>query len=69
MRAVRRACADDLQRDAEREARQLPWEAIASPDALRAAGLEDAAAGMAAILRAYVLTLPRVLALVACCRR
>jgi hypothetical protein len=46
----------------------LPWEAAATPAALRAAGIEDARPGMEAVLRAYAETLARVLTLVACCR-
>jgi len=59
--------ADRLQRDALAAAPALPWEAVADPAALERAGIADAAPGMVAILRAYVVTLPRVLTLVACC--
>jgi len=59
--------ADQLQREAMAAAHGLPWEVVADSAALERAGLGDATPGMAAILRAYVATLPRVLTLVACC--
>lgn len=43
------------------------WPVAASPSALALAGCADAAGGMSAVLDAYLLTLPRVLALVAGC--
>ena len=58
-----RRAADDLQRRAMEAARALPWTVVASPEALAAAGVPDAAAGMAAVLDAYVKTLPRLLVL------
>lgn len=59
--------ADRLRDVAADEAARLPWASVADPGALQAAGIDDAAPGMAAALDAYVVTLPRVLALVACC--
>jgi hypothetical protein len=58
-----RATADDLQARAVDVARGLPWTVVASRDALSAAGVGDAAAGMTAVLDGYVKTLPRPLAL------
>lgn len=60
-----RAAADRLQQQAIDGARRLPWPAIAGPEALDAAGLADARPGVAAVLDGYVMTLPRVLVLVA----
>jgi hypothetical protein len=60
-----RAAADELQRRAAEAARRLPWQVAADPDALQQAGVGDALPGMAAVLRAYLVTLPRVLVLVA----
>ena len=57
--------ADALQHDALEVARTLPWGVLADQRAVQTAGVEDAAAGMAAILDAYVKTLPRVLVLAA----
>lgn len=48
-------------------ARETDWPVAATPAALSAAGCPDAASGMAAILDGYLMTLPRVLALVAGC--
>lgn len=45
------------------------WRVAASPAALAAAGCPDAAPGMLAVLDGYLLTLPRVLALVAGCTK
>lgn len=59
-----RGHADRLQGEAVERARSLPWPVVASPDALRAAGVEDAIPAQASILDAYLKTLPRVLALV-----
>lgn len=61
-----RPAARDLQHRATAAARGVPWQVLASPPALQAAGLLDATPGMAAILDAYLATLPRVLTLVAC---
>jgi len=58
-----RPAADALQRAALDAARQLPWSVAADPAALSAAGVPDAVPGVAAILDAYVKTLPRVLVL------
>jgi hypothetical protein len=58
-----RAAADDLQARALDAARELPWTVVASRDALSAAGVGDAAAGLTAVLDAYVKTLPRLLVL------
>ena len=58
-----RAAADDLQRRAVQEARDLPWSVLASPTALEQAGIADARPGMTAVLDAYVKTLPRLLVL------
>ncbi|SEL13104.1 hypothetical protein SAMN04515665_108179 [Blastococcus sp. DSM 46786] len=60
-----RAAADDLQHRAVDAARHLPWQVVADPIALEQAGLDDARPGMAAVLGAYMTTLPRVLVLVA----
>jgi len=60
-----RPAADALQRAALDAARALPWSLAAGPAALSAAGVPDAVPGLAAILDAYVKTLPRVLALTA----
>lgn len=57
--------ADGLQSDALDAARTLHWRVVADRRAVRAAGIEDAAPGMAAVLDAYVKTLPRVLVLAA----
>lgn len=48
--------------------RDLPWEVVADPSALRSAAVEDAAPGTTAVLHAYATTLARVLTLVASCR-
>lgn len=58
--------ARDVRRQAIDAARAAPWTVAASPSALQATDLTDAAPGMASILDAYLSTLPRVLALVAC---
>ena len=63
--APTRGNADALQDAASSAAADLPWERVADREALRATGIEEAEPGMNAILRAYVTTLPRVLALVA----
>lgn len=60
-----RAAADDLRLRALEAARRVPWQSAASPAALQAAGLGDAAPGMASVLDCYLATLPRVLVLVA----
>ena len=60
-----RGAADGLQRRAVQEARDLPWSVVASPAALEQAGAVDARPGMAAVLDAYVKTLPRLLVLAA----
>ncbi|WP_249523272.1 hypothetical protein [Modestobacter marinus] len=57
--------AAQLQATASEVARGLPWRVAASPAALEEAGLTDARPGMAAVLDAYLATLPRVLVLVA----
>jgi hypothetical protein len=44
---------------------QVAWQVAATPAALDRVRLNDARPGMAAVLDAYVLTLPRVLVLVA----
>jgi hypothetical protein len=58
-----RPAADALQERSLEIARGLPWTVVASRDALVAAGIGDAAPGMAAVLDAYVKTLPRLLVL------
>lgn len=63
--APTRPAADDLQRRALDAARQVRWQSAASPAALEAAGLGDAAPGMASVLDCYLTTLPRVLVLAA----
>lgn len=60
-----RPAADRLQQKALASARQVPWQVAAGPDPLTRDGLEDARPGMAAVLDAYLVTLPRVLVLVA----
>ncbi|MGY1708564.1 hypothetical protein ACI8AC_03550 [Geodermatophilus sp. SYSU D00758] len=60
-----RPAADRLQERALARARQVPWQVAAGPAALTASGLDDARPGIAAVLDAYVTTLPRVLVLVA----
>lgn len=60
-----RPVADALQQRAVDSARRLSWPVAATPAALAAAGVADAAPGMAAVLDAYVKTLPRVLVLAA----
>lgn len=57
--------ADRLQADALDAARTLRWPVLADRAALESAGVGDAAAGMRAVLDAYVKTLPRVLTLAA----
>ncbi len=61
--AASRPAADALQQRALDVARDLPWSTAATPAALATAGVADAAPGMAALLDAYIKTLPRVLAL------
>jgi len=61
--ASSRSAADALQDRSLTAARSLPWTVVASRDALVAAGIGDAAPGMAAVLDAYVKTLPRLLVL------
>jgi len=58
--------ADQLQGRARAAARALPWGSAASPQALAAHGVEDAAPGMRSVLRTYLLTLSRLLVLTAC---
>jgi hypothetical protein len=58
-----RAAADDLQSRAVEVARGLPWTVVASRDALSAAGVADAAAGMTPVLDHTLNTLPRLLVL------
>ena len=58
--------ATALRQQAIDTARELRWPLAATPTALRAAGLTDAAPGIASVLDAYLATLPRVLTLVAC---
>jgi hypothetical protein len=58
-----REAADALQQRAFEAARSLPWSVAATPAALADAGIPDALPGMAAILDAYVKTLPRLLVL------
>jgi hypothetical protein len=60
-----RPAADRLQGHARTVAARLPWQAAASPEALAQAGVGDAAPGVRSILTAYLVTLPRVLTLVA----
>lgn len=60
--------ADELAGHSRSLASKLRWGTAASPDAMAIAGCADAASGMRAVLDAYLLTLPRVLALVAGCR-
>jgi len=62
-----RPAADALQQRAWAAAARVPWQVGATPAALAAAGLTDAAPGMARVLDAYLTTLPRVLALVGGC--
>lgn len=62
---VSRQAADAVQQGALDAARVLPWSVAAGPAALSAAGVPDAVPGLAAILDAYVKTLPRVLVLTA----
>ncbi|MBW3605422.1 MAG: halocarboxylic acid dehydrogenase DehI family protein [Actinobacteria bacterium] len=57
--------ADRLQAAALDAARAMQWPVVADADALRRAGVGDAAAGIASILDAYIKTLPRVLVLAA----
>ncbi len=61
--ASSRAAADALQERSLTAARTLPWTVVASHDALASAGIGDAAPGMAAVLDAYLKTLPRLLVL------
>lgn len=60
-----RAAADALQQRALTAAQRVPWRVAATPAALERVGLGDAAPGVVSILDTYVITLPRVLALVA----
>lgn len=60
-----RAVADRLQSDAIASTRQIEWLVVASPQALAEGAIADAVPGVAAVLDAYVKTLPRVLALAA----
>ncbi len=60
-----RPVAEDVQRRAVDAARRVRWQVVASPAALSQAGVDDAAPGMAAVLEAYAITLPRVLVLAA----
>lgn len=59
------ASAEQVQAEAIGTAHGLQWPVVASPEALAEAEVDDAAAGMSAILDAYVKTLSRVLTLVA----
>lgn len=59
------SAAEELRRRALDVAAGLPWKSAATPDSLAAHGAADAGPGMRAVLSAYLLTLPRVLALVA----
>jgi hypothetical protein len=58
-----REAADELQRAGMQAAARVPWTLGATPAALEGAGVADAAPGIAAVLDAYVKTLPRVLVL------
>ena len=60
-----RRVADALQGNAMQAAQQVRWTVGATPAALERAGVADVAPGMAAVLDAYVKTLPRVLVLAA----
>jgi hypothetical protein len=60
-----RPATEDLRESAFEAARRMPWQVVATPAALEAAGLGDARPGMANVLDAYLTTLPRVLVLVA----
>ena len=62
-----RTSADALEEAAIAAAAELPWQAVASADALRTAGIADAEPGIRSILRSYATTLSRVLTLLACC--
>lgn len=57
--------ATQVQAEAIGRARALQWPVVAGPEALAEAGIDDASAGMSAILDAYVKTLSRVLTLMA----
>jgi hypothetical protein len=61
--ASTREAADELQRAGMQAAVHVPWTVGATPAALQRAGVADAAPGIAAVLDAYVKTLPRVLVL------
>lgn len=63
--AETREAAERLQERAVANARSYRWPVVASPTALDSAGIGDAAPAQAAILDAYVKTLPRLLVLVA----
>jgi hypothetical protein len=63
--ATSKDAAERLQDRAISDARSYRWPMVAGPAALEAAGVADAAPAQAAILDAYVKTLPRLLALVA----
>lgn len=60
-----RPAAERLHSHARTVAAGLPWKAAANPEALAQAGIGDAVPGMRSILTAYLVTLPRALALVA----
>jgi hypothetical protein len=60
-----RPTAENLRERAVEAARRLPWQVAATPASLERAGIADAHPGMAAVLDAYLTTLPRVLVLVA----
>jgi hypothetical protein len=66
--AATRPAADRLQHEAVRAAHEQDWRVVASPAALDGEGVGDAAPALAAILDAYVKTLPRVLTLAASSR-
>lgn len=63
--AATASAAEELRRRALDVAAGLPWRSAATPDSLAAHGAADAGPGMRAVLSGYLLTLPRVLALVA----
>ncbi|MDP9408736.1 MAG: hypothetical protein M3P95_12990 [Actinomycetota bacterium] len=67
--AATRAAADGLQTRALVAAGRVGWGVVASPAALERAGVADAAPGMAAVLDAYLKTLPRALTLVSSAAR
>jgi hypothetical protein len=56
---------DGLTERVSRSAYELAWPVVASPTALKMAGIANAGPGMSTILDCYLATLPRVLTLVA----